>query len=46
MQHYLWLWLLLAPPILALIDLMTSPSTTSLGSGHRDRWSRNDQPVI
>ena len=28
MQPYLWLWLLLAPPVLALIDLITSSPKT------------------
>lgn len=35
MQPYLWIWLLVVPPVLALIDLAISPATTSFrGAGH------------
>ena len=37
MQPYLWLWLLLAPPALLLIDALTSPQFTRLDPRLRDR---------
>ena len=41
MQNYLWLWILVAPPVLALIDAMTSSANTSFG--RRDFSDRRNE---